>query len=285
MTLKATMFFELEGYGWSEVHYVNSSDLSSFIPQDNDWVGGISPASVLFTARRTCLVDAARIVHMRVSNLDLPGVFVGHDYEGDISFGDLEAKAQQQEAETFESLLVTLSSAAIARRKLYVGGLPDYVVGHSQIYQPTAIFKDKIKLYLNFVSKAPFCVRGRPRPGPLNVKQILTFDVDGEGKHATMTPLVRPAGEPASWYVIIRGVSNPRGWNGVHLAGLSTVAGSMVIGPAKKTGVSVPLYVPSPKSTVALMVPFNNNLDRYDTNRIVSRKRGRPFGKSRGRRS
>jgi hypothetical protein len=278
------MYFELEGNGWSEVHYTNDTAIPSYAPQDNDWVDGISNAAVMFTVRRKCLVEAARLKHMRITDLAHPGQFIAHDYADIASAGLYTFAPPAGEAETFESLLLTLQSGNEFRRKVYLGGIPDIIVGGSQLYEPTSIWQRQLNIYLSHVGKAPYCVRSRPRPDPLNAVRISQLDVQADGKHAIVSPKVRPDTNPQEWYVLLRGVKNPSGWNGVHKATFQIGGTGMVIGPTRRALPSVPIFDFAPSANVVLMTPSFNVITAIDVNRIVERKRGRPFGKSRGRR-
>lgn len=286
MALKVILYFTLEKYGWSEVHYTNHAEISEFTPAEDAWIDGPSVAATLFRRRRSFLPEVAQIVHMRVSKIESPGEFLTHDYDGNASFGEYpKGNTGVDEAETFESLLVILTSGTKWRRRIYIGGMDDSVISGSQLYKPGSGFKQRINNYLRYVSTAPFAVRSRPAKNALTDKTILTFEVSPSGRGALMSPMVRPAGNPLSWYVLLRGVVNPPGWNGVHRASLGTGDDNMLIGPTRRSMKSLPDFSVRPNQIVSVFVPTYNVLTNFDTVRIVSRKRGRPFGLSRGRRS
>lgn len=287
MALKVTMFFELDKSGWTEVYYTSDAEISDYTGTPPEDFKAGTKASDLIRLRRKLIEPDVKILRMRVSKVDSPQEFLVFDIEGDAQLGQyVSIRANDEEtAEVYSSILLTLEAGAIARRKLWLGGLPEENLRGPQTYRPTSRFNDAMQVFVKHITSTPYAMRSRPIRIGNELTTITQFDVIGNGNLAVVKPIIRPAGNPAEWYVLVRGVKVPRSWNGVWRArewGL--VLGSMIIGPANRAKPSLPLWLSGPSGTVQLATFRYLPLTGWSIGSIRSRKRGRPFGQSRGRR-
>jgi hypothetical protein len=183
-----------------------------------------------------------------------------------------------------------VTGGTVHNKKLYLGGIPGGIVLKPQQYDDSTAWQD---IFNTFVSS----LRGqggsvKSRPGPDVGLDILTFQPDTSARFALVGvgAVALDVGLRAQW--LIRGMSMPRGWNGTHTGVVRLgPAGPddriIEIGPTRRTHVTDPAYNPIEAATIvqsgfdsATYTPIANALPQ----RIVTHKRGRPFGAPVGRR-
>lgn len=282
MPLKVTWFFEGAGEGWTEVYYTSQANIADYLGA-TDQVSGTGTEAAKFANRRSEILGTAYTVRrVRVNDLATPGAFrVGEVLNPD-DYKRFSAEASS--AEVFASLLINMEAGPTHRRRLYLGGIPEAVVQQPGNYVPPPTFVNAFKRFADYMTGGIYTTRSRPRIDPASTLQITAFDVQPDARTSFMSPRTIPLGDPASWYVLIRGLRNPRGWNGVHRAIKGPTADTMLIGPTRKTLPSTPVFIPDPAATVAVFAVTYNVIDRVTPIRVISRRRGRPFGLPRGRR-
>lgn len=269
--------------GWSEVYYNQATTIADFIgPVGSRWQPG-SKANAIVEQRRACLSRLCYMGRIRVTDLD-------PTHKGSLSYeippnqrqGLFLDKGIADMAEVWTCLLVKLFSASRRPRNLYLGGIPELIVSQPNSYSADAAFTGVLTNFFALLTTS-YTWPAR-KPVGLPDVGITDFTPGVSARTAVMKPLKRPVANPASWYVLIRGMTNPRGWNGIHRAVVGSDPTTMLIGPTRKSMVTEPAYVLDPKATVSIYEPDDNKIDECRAIKLVSRKRGRPFNVPRGRR-
>lgn len=287
MALKVTLFFEEGGEGWSEVYYTNDATIAAFTGEPPNDFKAPAPVVKLIQSRQNLLTKEVTFLRIRVSSIENPGQFLIYQLSPPDNKGLYTPADDQSQgsSEIFASLLLTLEAGVIARRKLWLGGVPEENVKSPQTYSPTTSWRRLLGSFLKIVSAPPYVCRSRPVKINNALTQIGSIDVIGFGFFIEMEPIVRPADNPTSWYVLVRGCKGPKGVNGVYRARVSSLDPTrMSLGPTRRVLYNDPPFRPVPGAVCQLFIPRYLELSGADIGRIVSRKRGRPFGQSRGRR-
>ncbi len=285
MTVKCVISFKQGATGWTETYYHSAAGIPQFIgPLANRWADG-TPVGTLMSERRACLSRQCSIEHVRVTDLV---TFETLPYTPVIpAVGMLYARLANQtspgDAEVWSSLMVNLYSGTKRPRRLYLGGIPENIVTQPQFYRPDSLWQGVFANFAAVLTGGNYGWLSRPKTVP-NETTLIAFTVNPDGRTALVTPRLQPNGNPTQWYVLIRGLSAPRGWNGVHRAIQTDAPNVMLIGPARRAGVSLPVFTANPKQTVSLFAPPFTAIDAVAAVKIVNKKRGRPFGLLRGRR-
>jgi hypothetical protein len=291
MPLKIVIAFKESDEGWSEVYYTAGTDPSAYISANN--AGIISPtcdAALLIVARAQLLNLVSGITHIRVSAVGAPrqtaALFVNPPL-GSGAFPVIGGgQGSTEPAEIFSKLLIRMNAGTVRTKTLWLGGIPEQIIGPAQFFTPTNRWNTVFTVFRNLILQTPYVVLGRQLAVTIPAAVPITaFTTSANGQSATVTPTVAPAGPPAQWYVIVRGIKNPRGWNGVHRAQVNPADGTMMIlGPTRKPVVTLPAWAAGSGGTVQALAYPTNNITGVHQEYITHRKVGRPFDEPRGRR-
>jgi hypothetical protein len=280
--------------GWSEVFYTNQTDPAQYvILNPNGSFNNAAPALVHILYRAACLAPAFQLTHVRASLVGSPQVTLSAGITAGIGGGTYFEPGKPGNpptpgADPVLKLLVRMQCGNTRRRTLWLGGLPNTIISPTKTYAPTATWNRALGSFMSAVVLAagtPYGIVSRPlATTPPAAAPILTFTTTTDGLAGILTPLTQPAGNPNAWYVIIRGVKYPHGWNGVHKASVYTPnAAEMQVGPGRRAYVTAPAWTASAGGTVQIWAPAFTAFSNFTPERITSRKIGRPFGAPRGR--
>jgi hypothetical protein len=287
MTVKATFFFEGGDEGWSETYFHSSATPALFFGAGDGTVTPASPAGLLLGIRLGLVHPYYSCKHVRASQLGSPRTVLVYDLPAAYSFGTFPAPAAGPgAAEVYSSLLVNLGDGGAHRKRLYMGGLPDRIISGPQNYAPTGTWITRFNALRALIVGGSYQLISRPPVA--GASNVTSFVVSASGLGAQVTPV--PAGAPAvgvPFVALLRGMRYPRGWGGAHPAVVQVIGGvnTVVIGPLRKTHVSSPVWDVFSGGTIENYVTVANTIVSVVDQKIVSRRRGRPFGVPRGRRA
>lgn len=290
MALKCVFTFVEGRGGWSETYYATGTDPSSYLVINN--VGVIDPtcpAFVMMLARTRILNTACYVQHCRVSVVGIPFTTLGAFFDGTIrngAFPSVGQAANAEPTEVFSKLLIRLLSGNTRRKSLWLGGIPEEIIAPGTGFNPTGVWNRNFRPYRDLLLSGIYQLVGRQTAatGPVAVP-ITAWAPTATGQGAVVSPIVAPAGPPPFWYVIVRSLKYPHGWNGVHRAAPNPANNtSMIIGPARRPGVTLPAWDVGGGGTVQALVPPTNPVTNVIQDYITHRKVGRPFDDSVGRR-
>ncbi len=297
MPMKVILDFDADEDGWSETYWNNGTDPTAYLVvspgllANSPWSIQPCPANALMHRRRQILAPSSRISHIRVNLVNQPRnvrVFSPASVDG-IGLYPRAARAQAPApgAEIWTKLLMHAEAGVARERNFWLGGIPEQIISPDQEYAPTAQWNTALGNFISELRDGAYGVVSRNTALlPVPATAITSFVVAASGKSATVQPLVAPVPAVPSWYVTIRGMNAPGGWNGVHRASIDpTDPTKMIVGPGRTTHKSLPAWVagPSGGSIQVLTYPFTG-FDRIFPTRLAVRKVGRFFGATVGRR-
>jgi hypothetical protein len=156
MTIKVQIFFQSTAQGWTETYYNGSTDPQGFITDFSTGQPSQGDGGALCARRRSILAAQSSITGARAA---LEGEqrqaasieFAYNTFNGLYSFS-----IGAEQAEIYSSLLCRLNTTGLVihQKNLYLGGLPEDIVGDTGAYTPghavgpwTAVMKVFIKRY------------------------------------------------------------------------------------------------------------------------------------------
>jgi hypothetical protein len=294
MALKIVWDFQIGDIGWSETYYTNGIDPTTYITLSNNGQLQACPALTFFTLRKELLVTSASILRVRASIPGSPRFCMIAEMPANANQGQWASTYAPLSPirvadRTYTKLLVRWSSGFTRVRSQWIGGIPSIVVATPNTYNPSALWNTALGNWASALITGGYGLIGRPTPttNPPAVP-ITAFTTSPTANAVTMLPIVQPGPpNPPSWYVVIRGVKYPKGWNGVHRAQIQTVGGvpTLILGPTRKAYLSAPPWDPFAQGTVQLVptTPLFFAFNSFTADRIEQRKVGRPFGQPLGR--
>lgn len=262
--IRATFFFEdVNKHGWSETIHNLAADLTTAKTRANN----------LMRHRRNCLGSSARITYIRVSD-DL----VKRDSEVIINpVGDQLSRVgpatQADIANT--SLVVRIQANPLARRTLYMRGIPDDCVTNSGQYSPSPSFVNAFDSWAFSLIQDQWACRSRDGTTPRhNITSVTQDAVTGLVTLTTGTPHGVVMGVP----FVIRGVKVGTALNGTWLpvAIVDTDTLRIILKTILPAGVN--------QGTIALLGYTLAPIIDAKVVRVSHRISGRPFDSPRGRR-
>lgn len=290
MATKITVFFGQDTYGWTETYYLRSTGVSDALNSIDPKTAPVGSLGELLLIRLNCLSISARMIRVRASDTQASQTEDALDLENLPFDGRYTAVAKA--AEEPISLLVRMSgvstNAKVVHRNLYMAGLPEDIITGGVRYTPSAAWIGAIEAFKAVLKSSNWTWPTRPdRKDAIPIGQFL---ISLDGRTVSVSPPLLGNVVPASGRVIIRGMSFPRGWNGTHTAHniidpVNPAVVDMYIGPGKHARPSLPAWIPFYGGTIQLVSEILVNINRVNDERLVSHKRGRPFGEPVGRRS
>lgn len=297
MALKITMFFQLNGQGWSETYWNEETDPVA-LANDNQPVG--AAADSIITQRLKLLSPLANCTHMRVS---VDGKFRqewGVDYpqpqgNGTATRAFLGIVGVGAEPVLPPSVRVEVQTAAtpvaspIVKRRNYLGGVPgDLMTPNGQLNRANPNWFTILKDFFTAGKHRPFCLRTR---GSVTTGKNLTqFTPSADAYSAQVAPNVLANVVDTVGQVIISRVKEPHGWNGVHRA--QTIPDPinpgqflLTIGPRRKQGVTIPVWNVIDGGVITAFTTTLVQITLVAAENLVKKSTGRPFGVPVGRRS
>jgi hypothetical protein len=280
--------------GWSEVWWNSAGSLDGYVQLDASGapVPG-TPLANLLAVRLPMLSAVYAANHIRVTDtnpangersIDLPQN-LGTGTYGNVTILGQTVTVAGGSAEIFAKLLLRMDSGPTRRRNIWIGGIPEEIVKAPTTYNPTPKWNGKLAAFSSLMTTGGYGIQGRPlRSAAVPITAFTTDNVTGRFAQVTpIPPLADLTG--AAFYVVIRGIKQPAGWNGVHRAFFDGGGHTYIyIGPTRRTMRTVPVFAVGSGGTVQTMIPVFANTDRVRPIRIDKRGIGRPFGESRGRR-
>lgn len=294
MPLKIVWEFSQGKIGWSETYYAQFTDPGQYITLDASGNLQACPANSFFLLRQALLNTSCTIDRVRASVVNTPRQVLVADLPEATSIGQFGAgtapgRKLEIAAENYSKLLLRFNSGFSRVRSLWLGGLPDIIIKPPNQYAPNSAWNTALLNLSRILINGSYGVVSRPTPttNPAAVP-ITSFTTAPNANGASILPIVQPGAPlPASWYVVIRGVKYPKGWNGVHRATIQGTAPNqqLVIGPTRKPYVTLPAWDAFAQGSVQLMpqTAIFSTWTSYTTDRIEQRKVGRPFGQPAGR--
>lgn len=263
--IRATFFFEDDNkHGWTETIHTQKPDLTT----------AIAAARALADLRRNCLGDTARITYIRVSD-DL----VKRDSKiHTVPSGDGTTRTTGATAADIANtaVIVRIEASPLARRTLYMRGVPDEVVTRSGKYTPTGGFSNSFDMWANDLIINNWACRSRDGTNPLHtITDITQVAATGVVTITTIDAHLFELNTP----FVVRGVRGAKVVNGtwtpfsIPSATTVTIKITSLIGTYTGGGTAAKLgYILAPITDVKVI-------------RVSHRNAGRPFDSPRGRRS
>lgn len=297
MGLKVTLFFQLNGQGWSEIYWVDESDPVA-LANDNNLPG--AAADSIIVQRLKLLAPAANCTHLRVSVDGKPGQEWGATYQlptgqGQATRSFLGIVGVGGESVLPPSVRVEVESAAVTpgvpilKRRNYLGGVPaDLMTTAGQLNRQNPSWFKILSDFFTLGKHRPFCVRNRG--SVTKGKNLTQFQPSADGLAAQVAPNVLLNVVDTIGQVIISRVTQPHGWNGVHRA--KTIADPLnpgqfllTIGPRRTPGVTVPVWNVIDGGVITAYTTTYTQVNTVVAEQLVKKSTGRPFGVPVGRRS
>jgi len=287
--LRIQVYFADSAGGWSETYYSVDTDPLAFVntaaQQGSSQSGN---AHDLMVNRANLLNYDSSIAGVRASvfgsfrnavEADVHGLYDGYRFP--------KAKGA---AESDVALLVKLGASTGSKQvqsRLYLSGLPEFIIGTTNAYTPVANWPDYMTPFKTMLGNGQWKLVPRPDKQDKTVTLPITYFTTSSNNIATIGPVVGAPSAGDFVKIVVSGVKYPRGWNGNHTAKVVTISGPSPLyyqfTVPKKLVETVPVWDASANGTVRLagQTPFSINYTQDA--RIVFHKRGRFFEQLRGR--
>lgn len=262
--IRATWFFQQQGYGWTENLWLNGtdSDLNSYTGKVNDY----AVKRAVLSGNETFIIGArwsVENVFRDALGLDFPG-------------SGLQGKTTQESDSPDTALLVHMrNTGGTKRRNHFLRGVWDSVVKTGGLYTPTAAWTGYLNAWKAEISQKGWgwLTRGN------RVQQNVTAVIQTAGGQVDVTTagVLFPLPLPSSANVSISGVS-----------GAFQINGPQIVVPTQQdrflTRNRIAIFLYNSGGRVTYTTPVFQGIDEAGVSRVVERKVGRPSGKSPGRR-
>lgn len=288
MACKVQLFFVLGTDGWSETYYNSSTDPQALLAHLQTDARFASNPPDIISARLGMLIESAYLAGIRVSLDSGSRQTFSVEYAANSITGTYPGSA----AELWSSLLVRFQTTGLAihRKNLFLGGIPETIIKPDHGFDSSnSKFNGYFTQFQIAIKNLGWQVKSRPGTVGPTTLPITAFVPSSDGRSATIAPVVPTATVGVPFFLLIRGMKYPRGWNGTHTALVYQITAvplvlGMKVGPDKKAGVSLPPWDQNSAGTLTPFVPIYTNISLISAIKIVERKRGRPFDQLRGRR-
>lgn len=263
--IRATLFFESEGYGWTETYAREGPALADF--------GYLTITDALAQKRAKLNGAETYIRYLRWSQDDVFRDSMGHTYSG----SGLRGLSTEPSAAPQLALMARFRNAAGTRYKLaYLRGIWDSVSATGGTYTPTVAFTGYWDDFRAKLLQDAWGWVGRNVTTKANVGTVAQLEAGTVA--VTCATNLFPGPYPMKATVRVSGVQGATQLNGVHVVQASsatqfTTQNRIAIFPYLTGGVVT-------YNTETLQL-----IGQASPQRIVERKPGRPSYKSRGRRS